>query len=80
MQLMKNDVSVFEDYGPLKTVCLYKISSEGYDYYTIRCRGKNIQVPKKLVNLDPQIQTKTKYEVEDEVFADYLDDYYMDGV
>ena len=77
---MNENVSVFEDYGSLRTGCLYKIISEEYDYYNIKCLGKIIQVPKNLINFHPKKEQKTKYDIEEENFADYLDDYDMDGV
>jgi len=73
-------VSVFENYGPLKVGCLYKIVHEGQDYYSVRCCGHNINTPKNIVNFHPELYKDQPNESEEEDFHNYLDDYYMDGV
>ena len=80
--MINNDslVSVFEDYGPLKSGYLYKIMNEGWDYYVLRCHGKNINIPKKFINFNPETYKTPSFEQEEEDFENYLDDYYRDGV
>lgn len=77
---MNNKVSVFEDYGPLQNGCLYKLVKEGHDFYTLRCRGTNVQIPKNIVDFYPQSYKKPEIELEEEDFINYLDECYMDGV
>ena len=43
------EVKALENYGNVKKGEEYLVLDEGYDYLVIRCRGKNLCIPRCLV-------------------------------
>jgi len=70
----KKEMRVYENYGPVKTDQDYQVVEEGYDYTTLRCRGKNICVPNTF--FQPSYKTKLAAEIEFFAEAEDEEDYY----
>jgi hypothetical protein len=73
-------VSVWENYGPFQDGHKYKLVKINKDSCVLKCRGKNIQVPKDIVNFYPKTVAKNPVDTVEDEFFQYLDDYDMDGV
>lgn len=75
------NVGVFEDYGPLKIGNSYRVVSEEFDHFLLKCRGSNVHIPKTLINFRPEkVVQKLEIPEDEDEYLDYLEDFYMDGV
>ena len=43
---MSDSIWAKRDYAPIKSNQPYRLVAEGFDWFSIRCRGKTVYVPK----------------------------------
>ena len=72
-------VGVFEKYGPLKPGVLYSFVKRGYDYCIVKCRGKHLYVPHKIIDFHPKTHhnetNNTINGIDESEFLECLDGY-----